>query len=279
MKPASKERLRQQMLLRSLWTESGPESLLGCAMPVSANRDSTKALSRAWQAYSANAHANSERALAATFPTVQQLMGDESFANMARAYWHAHPPSRGDLAWLGEALPDFIESSEQLHSETYMADTARLDWAVNQCELAADAEPNLNTLALLGERDPAQLRLHLPPGSRLIPSSHPIVSIWLAHHQPADQDDRFADVRVALDNRKSESALVWRQGWKAQVREVRPADVIFVSAVLAGANLGAALDAAGAGWDFEAWLTMAVSAGMISHASEVDDVCPHSTCL
>lgn len=268
MKPASCELLRQQMLLRSLWTERGPESWLGWVVPVSVDRDSINALSRAWQAYSANAHANSERALTATFPTVRQLMGEESFGSMARAYWHAHPPSRGDLTWLGEALPSFIESSEQLHSEPYMADVARLDWAVNQCELAADAEPHLNTLALLGECDPALLRLHLPPGTRLISSCHPIVSIWLAHHQPSDQDDPFADARLALANRKGESALVWRQGWKAQVSEVSSADSIFVSALLAGASLGAALDAAGAGWDFQAWLMTAVSAGMISHASE-----------
>ena len=265
----SKELRRQQLLLSSVLNEKSPDGLAGWAKPLKASNGCEQATFRAWQVYVANAHASSERALAATFPTVQRLMGDEPFANMARAYLHAQPPSRGDLAWLGEALPGFIECSAQLESEPYLADTARLDWAVGRCEVALDADPDLATLTLLGECDPAQLRLQLAPGTALITSPHPIASIWSAHHCPSNQEDPFAPVRAAFASQQGESALVWRQGWRAQVQNLSSGDAVFLSALLAGATLGLAMDEAGADWNFESWLLLAASCGLLIRASRV----------
>ena len=44
---------------------------------------------RGLKAYQANGHALAERALQAAYPVVAQLLGDESFADLARALWHA----------------------------------------------------------------------------------------------------------------------------------------------------------------------------------------------
>jgi Putative DNA-binding domain len=259
----SKELLRQQTLLHSLLHDA---TAAGLSQAMTAPAGS---LVRARQAYVAHAHASSQQALAASFPTVQQLIGEDSFAQMARAYWYEWPPSRGDLAWLGENLPGFIERSAQLASEPYLADTARLDWALHCCEAASDAAPDLSTLGLLGELDPAQLQLHLVPGTALLESRHPIASIWLAHHQPANQEDPFAPVRAAMAEAQAERALVWRAPWRAQIRALNEADTAFVGALLSGASLGAAMQAAGSSWNFESWLLDAVPSGLISHASRL----------
>src|SRR5204863_65107 len=56
---------------------------------------------RGLQAYRANADASAARALATAFPTVQQLVGEQDFARLARDHWRACPPQRGDLGEWG----------------------------------------------------------------------------------------------------------------------------------------------------------------------------------
>lgn len=258
-----REHLRQQMLLRSLWNDSSASGLQGW---LSQQRPDGQARpnERAWQAYVANAHANAERALAACFPTVQQLLGEESFAAMARAYWHQNPPQRGDMAWLGEGLPVFIGHSAQLSSEPYLADVAQLEWALNRCEAAEDVPVDVTSLALLAAHDPQVLRLQLAKGTALVSSNHPIVSIWQSHREPTDAVDPFAAVREAFAQGRGEHALVWRQAWRARVQAVDLPTQRFLKALLSGLSLARALEAAEPCWDFESWLHAAVPSGLFS---------------
>jgi hypothetical protein len=245
-----REALRQQMLLRALWQDARVGVLQGWV-------SDTKAV-RGLRAYRANAGAAAERALAAAFPTVAQLIGDESFVALARAFWQAEPPERGDLAWFGERLPAFIDASEQLADERYLADCARLDWAVHRAESAADAGDEPENLELLSALDPAQLRLKLRPGMALIVSPHPVATIWLAHR--SDGEDRFAPVREAFAAGRGENALVLRDGWRARVAPLADAHVRFTQAVLDRASLAEALARAGDGFDFQPWLIGALQA-------------------
>ena len=130
-----REALRQQQLLRALW-RCGNAPALNLWL-----RESSERAGHALAAYRGNAAAIAECALAAAYPTVQQLLGDESFAQLARALWHHAPPQCGDLACWGDALPGWIEGDAQLAGEPYLADVARVDWAVHAIEQAADTVP------------------------------------------------------------------------------------------------------------------------------------------
>lgn len=246
-----REALRQQMLLRALWRDARPAVLQGWL------RDAPERATRGLAAYRANAGAAAERALATTFPTVAALVGAESFVGLARAFWQAHAPKRGDLGELGADLPDFIAASEQLVSEAYLADSARLDWAVHRATRAADAAAEAADLQRLAEHDPSQLRLRLRPGCALVPSTWPIVAIWAAHR--SDAPDRFAPVRTALDAWQGEIAFVWRDGFTVRVDALSStADASFVQSLLAAHSLAQALDAAGPDFAFDRWLAQAL---------------------
>lgn len=249
-----REALRQQMLLRAILARGEGLTMQGWV------REAAPRAQRGLQAYRANLGAAAERALASAFPTVQQLMGDGSFAAMARVFVRTHPPARGDLAWLGEPLPGFIAASESLSDEPYLADVARLDWAVQRAESAADYDDaSPDGLERLADIDPAQLAMQLRPGLAVVESVHPIVSIWLAHHGHDGRDaDRFAPVRGAFAAGRGECAVVWRDGWRARVAALAGADARFTRAVLAADNLAAALDAAGPDFAFEPWLVRAL---------------------
>ena len=161
-----KEALRQQMLLRALWADARPGVVAGWL------RDAPPRAARGLQAYRANAGALAERALTAAFPTVAQLVGEESFAALARALWFAQPPQRGDIGSWGEGLADFIAAAPQLADEPYLADVARLDWAVHSAEQAAERGPATG-LERLAEADPADLLLRLAEGAGAVPLGAP----------------------------------------------------------------------------------------------------------
>jgi DNA-binding GntR family transcriptional regulator len=255
------ERLRQQLLLRALWGEVGHVEVGGWL------RDAAPRAARGLQAYRANAGALAERALAAAFPTVVQLVGDESFAGLARALWFAEPPERGDMAQWGAALPAFIAASAQLAGEPYLADVARLDWAVHGAEQAAERVAAATGLERLADAEPAALRLRLAAALSLVSSPHPVATIWHAHRLSAP--DRFEPVREAFTRAAGEHALVWRDGYKAQISILPEATARFIQATLDGRSLGRALDLAGADFAFEPWLLAALRQGWLQAVEAV----------
>jgi hypothetical protein len=248
MTATDKEALRQQMLLRALLGDARPAVVAGWL------RDGAR-FERGLAAYRANAGALAERALAAAFPTLQQLLGEDSFAGLARAFWQRQPPSSGDMARWGADLAALIAGDETLASEPYLADVARLEWAVHQAAFAADAAPPLG-LEHLSTRDPAELWLRLAPGTALISSPHPVASIWLAHHRT--DADRFAAVRAAFQAGTGEHAFVARAGWRVEVTVLPAAEAHYTAALLAGHSLARAMKEAGPGFDFEAWFIVAL---------------------
>lgn len=250
------EALRQQRLLAVL---GGSATLADIAPWL---RDSPPRAQRGLQAYAAQAGALAERALAAAFPTTAQLVGEAGFAALARAFWRAQPPLSGDVAQWGDALPGFITAAPSLASEPYLADVARLDWAVHQAEQASDTGDAPTGLDLLATADPDRLWLHPAAGTTLVSSGHPVATIWLAHRSTAA--DRFAPARQALACGVGEHALVWRQGFRAQVGVLPAVAAGFIRAVLAGQPLGQVLSGADPGFAFDAWLVAALQQGWLA---------------
>jgi hypothetical protein len=237
---AEAERRRQQALLAAL---AAPRADLAAPAGL--------------RVYRANAHASARRALAATCPTLAALLGEEDFAALAREFWHAHPPVRGDLGEWGDALPDWIAAHAGLGEWPYLADCARLDLAVHRCERAADAAPDIASLGLLGSAEPSRLCLHLLPGVAVVASAWPLASIHAAHANVASEA-AFQIARERIEQRRGEQVVVAREGWRAVVHPVETPALAFMQAVMGANDLARALDAAGDGFDFAAWLAAAL---------------------
>jgi hypothetical protein len=262
---AQREAKRQQALVAALYYDM---ELSALATWLRIDTPGSTRAERGLAAYRANAGASAERALAAAYPVVRQIVGEESFAALARALWQEHTPVKGDLAQFGDTLATFIQGNAQLADEPYLADCARLDWALHQCEQAKDSAAAPSGLELLASHEPQALYLQLRPGCQLLSSRCPLATIWLAHQGTAA--DRFEPVRAALAAGQGEHALVWRQGWRGQVASLCAADALFTRTLLRQHTLAQALDAAGADFDFEAWLMRALQLGWLA------GVCTHA---
>jgi hypothetical protein len=299
---------QQQALLQALWTRpgqaqpdspaDGPEQALGdarararvAALPPAPLAPLTpltpltplaqpappaldRLVAAPWQrglaAYRTNASALAERALQAAYPVVAELIGGAGFGLMARHFWQRHPPERGDLAWWGDALPGFLASDSQLVDVPYLADVARVEWALHCNASAPDAAPlEPASFAMLGQQAPGAVTLRLPPGTALQRSSWPVVSLINAHlHDESTLDTAAARVQA----RQGEAALVWRQGLRPRLAACSSAEAALIDALLAGQSLLAALEAVdmaplmpGEGpFDFSAWLNAAVTQGQV----------------
>jgi len=261
MTAIEREQMRQRLLLRTLWRQAGAQALNGWLRPLNTALPAQRGVS----AYRANAGATIERALASSFPTVCALVGEESFGGLARAYWHAHPPLRGDLALAGEQLPEFIAASASLADVPYLSEVARLDAAIEAAERASDAPWQADTLVLLGSHEPERLRIALLPGTAVLSSPYPIVTIREAH--AANGDDPFAAAREALAAGRGEHALVWREGYRARLLALGEAEAQWMRTLLRGDTLAQAFAQASDDFDFERWLVAALEHGWLARVS------------
>ena len=148
-------------------------------------------------------------------------------------------------------MPDFIAGSAQLAPEPYLADVARLDWAVHEADRAADDETPAQGLSLLTSHDAAALHLRLRAGHAVLQSTHPVHPIWAAHRNTAA--DRFDPVRQAFAEVRPEAVRVRRDGLRVAVDHIDDAMACFERAVGAGQTLAQALETAGETFDFETW--------------------------
>ncbi len=221
---------------------------------------------RGWAAYRANGHAMAERALHSVYPVVAALMGADNFALLARDLWHQHPPKRGDLAQWGNALPGFVQRNPALANAPYLGDVARTEWALHTAAGAADSAPNPASFARLAQEAPEGLALTLAPGTAVVCSAYPVASLIGAH---LDASPRLDEAAQRLRDGQGEHALVWRQGHRPRLQGIDPNASALLQALLAGADLPHALDAAWAvadsanPFDFSTWLSAAVTDALV----------------
>jgi hypothetical protein len=174
---------QQQMLLGGLF-DAWPSVQ---ANPALSSQQSwpTDQYQRGLQAYRSNAAILAQQVLAAAFPTIKRLMGDEQFDGLAAHFWRMHPPAKGDLAQWGEALEDFLRAvPELMQHEAYLPDVAALEWALHTGKTAPDSE----------SADPVPLAL--------IESEFPIVDLVGGKNL-----EDISDIQA-------QRALVYRQGFK-----------------------------------------------------------------
>jgi len=118
-------------------------------------------------------------ALAATFPTVQALVGTDFFRGLARAFVGHALPVQPVLTEYGAEFPAFVAGYAAARDLPYLADVARLDWALNlafHAPLGGRLKPE-DLSALPMERLPS-MSIALAAGAVLVSSRYPLDRIW-----------------------------------------------------------------------------------------------------
>src|SRR5262245_8892967 len=88
-----------------------------------------KAAAKRYNVYRNNVTVSLIDALAAIYPAVQRITGDDFFRAMVRCHIRATPPTSPLLSKYGRDFPAFIERYEYAQSLPWLADVARLERA------------------------------------------------------------------------------------------------------------------------------------------------------
>jgi hypothetical protein len=212
-----------------------PEALVPCNLARSVAGRPT----RRFAVYRNNVVTGLIDALAARFPAVSAIVGEEFFADMARRFIGLCPPSSPIIAEYGHAFPEFIGDFARVSSLPYLADIARLEIARTQAFHAANANPaSVNALRELDSNALDRLKIELHPAMRLLRSRFPIVTIWAMS---------MGEIEAApIETWNGEDVLVARPAFTVHMHRVTHAQFAFLSALGAGMHLSQALDAASA---------------------------------
>jgi hypothetical protein len=185
-------------------------------------------------------------ALAATFPTVQAVVGAEFFRGLVRAFIGRSLPTQPVLAEYGAGFPAFIAGHDAARDLPYLADVARLDWALNLAfHASAGSRLAAADLAALPADRLLSLRLSLAPGTVLVCSPYPLDRIWAASQPEAAADPvdlAAGGVRLLVLRRPDDAAFV----------SLSAGEVAFVAALGEGLTLEEAAGRAETDFDLSA---------------------------
>lgn len=179
-----------------------------------------------------------KQTLSNTFPVLLQLVGDEFFEQLARAYGRAHPSQSGNLNLFGAELASFVAGNEHCADYPYFVDVIRLEWLVHQTFYAKDSA-SIGLSEVLSHRGEAfsETRLQWNTNAHLFQSDWDAVSIWLAHQEEAGEG-------IEINLEQPSYGVVTRPNWRVQVTALSQSEFLALQALKQSAAIGAALEIA-----------------------------------
>ena len=213
------------------------QALLHAAMPVPPGVTSARGEADAarFSVYRNNVFVGLTKALAQRFPVTERLVGTDFFTAMARAFAQDHKPRSPLIIDYGDGFPDFIAGFGPAADLRYLADVAAIEAAWTRAYHAADRVPlGLDGLSIEPDRLlSATLLTH--PSAHIVESAYPAGSIWEAHQQEVVEPPKAW---------QAETVLVVRPHMTVTVHILPVRDRAFARALVAGATLEQAADAA-----------------------------------
>jgi hypothetical protein len=159
--------------------------------------------------------------LRSNFPATCRMVGGEFFSAAAAEFIRAHPPRQPRLAEYGASLPAFLAGFAPAAGLPWLADLARLEWAMLECQEAENA-PTLASSTLAGlpaERIP-QMRFVAHPACRVLASPWPVDRIRSFALEAGPLPELAGDpVRLLI--RRTESGTALRRLAQGEFRLLR----------------------------------------------------------
>ena len=192
--------------------------------------------SEAFGVYRRTVVANLTAAVATAHPVVRRLVGDAFFMEAARQFARECPSRSGDLASFGEGFDQFLAGYAPACGLPYLADVARLEWAVHESRAAADAPmPDLMSLATVPADRVGSVRFIPHPAARWLASAFAIADIWQANQPPRDGGVESPD--------QPQSVLVTRPLFEPQLHLLSDSEHALLQALADGTRLEVAAEA------------------------------------
>ena len=187
--------------------------------------------------------------LAARYPVVRQLAGDESFVGAASGFAFSQPPRKpGNF---GDVFPQFLRSFGSSASIEYLADIAELELALSK---ARNASMQRSKRRAPSPSNGNEARITLHPSVSVVASRFPIVTIWQANQTPEG---------AMIYRWNAEAALVSAPCGRVEIRRLPTGGAAFFRSLINGATIA---DAAKAGQSQTPDFNLAANLAILSDA-------------
>src|SRR4051812_14140000 len=165
------------------------------------------------------------KVVAARFPTMRRLMGEDCFLELVQRFIVAKPPRSPLLLNYGDGFPQFLRS---VGGDACIADTADLEMARGKAYHAADAASlPAQAFAAIPAEQLAGLRLTFHPSVSLLQSRFPVVSLWHANQETGE---------ATSPQERPEAALIARPMLEVEVWNLPPGGFAFLTTLMRGAT-------------------------------------------
>jgi hypothetical protein len=145
--------------------------------------------------------------VAARYPVVRRLAGEESFLGAVSGFVFSEPPQSQEREHYGDTFPRFLRCLGASASFDYLADIAELESAIAKARHSA-SQTTTRRLSPQAARLTGRSRLTFHPSVSVVSSRFPIVTIWEAN-QDTCQDTCRNTCQETCD-----TAMIYR--WKAE---------------------------------------------------------------
>ncbi len=199
--------------------------------PIGLTDEKGRAAGRRFDVYRNNVAVSLTEALAAGFPTIAKLLGEENFNAIAGLFLRQSPPASPLMMHYGAGFPEFLQTFEPLQHLGYLADVAHLELALRRSYHAEDATPIAPDA--LGEIDPLQLGnvvMTFAPAIELLHSPWPLHAIWAFNMADGPKPEAVA-----------QDVLITRAGYDPVPHALPAGGHAAMVALMAGKTLGDAV--------------------------------------
>lgn len=120
-------------------------------------------------------------ALTTDYPGLKAMAGDEEFERLGSAYIDAHPSRHRSLRWFGDALGEFLRTTEPYARYPVFAEMAAFEWAMSDAFDAEDRPPvTVSDMAAIAPDTWPVLTFATHPSMRRLDLRWNVPTVWKA---------------------------------------------------------------------------------------------------
>lgn len=186
-----------------------------------------------------------EEALSEDFECVRRMIGEDEFTKLSNAFSKKHPSKSHSLNDFGKPFPAFVKSCRSLMKKhPFLADLARLEWALIEAFFAVDVASSVNAKAL-------------SPGSvlPLCPSVRIVESDW--------EISTLLSGKAKKPRKRAEQLMVYRWNDFSYAKNLSSFEAKLLSRILKGSKLSQVLTGVSDAKAVEAFFQKLSSRGLL----------------
>ena len=146
--------------------------------------------------YRSNINGAHQKVLAQIYPACLNILGEDYFNQLCRAYRFEYPSTGPDLNNYGKHFSFFIKEQSKIHNELsgfeYLLELAWLEWCWHASYYVKDDELfSFEKLALVNAADQNKLVFNLSYSFSLHLTNYPLLDIWNANKNANEEKQEF----------------------------------------------------------------------------------------